>query len=97
MVSHSRFILIILESRSWLPKLPMIRSKSDGDDDKSKNSKTTDSQTSAPTHTIGNYNTNDGLLFRSLNLIENEIFYSDKSSEGKHRIINEALAYLKLI
>lgn len=46
-------------------------------------------------NSTGNYNENDGLLFKSLNLIENEIFYSEPKVNDGHRIIHDALVYLK--
>lgn len=51
---------------------------------------------SALTSNMGNssYNPNDGILFKSLNLIEKEIFYSGQSSSNGRRIIQDALVYL---
>lgn len=44
----------------------------------------------------GNYDPNNGVLFRALHLIENEIFYSSDSgvNEKQHRLIEDALVYL---
>lgn len=79
----------IAESRSWLPKLPKIRSKNE-------DVESVDTQSTKPT--TGNLSSNSGLLFKSLDLIENEIFYSDDTDNSKegYRIIHEALAYLKI-
>lgn len=44
---------------------------------------------------IGNYNPNAGILFKSINLIENEIFYSEPAAGKGRRIIEDALVYLK--
>lgn len=56
--------------------------------------KSVNSSVSATTQ-IGNYNPNAGLLFKSLNLIETEIFYSEPAAGKRRRIIEDALVYLK--
>lgn len=57
-------------------------------------SKSASSSVSAVTQ-IGNYNPNAGILFKSLNLIETEIFYSEPAAGKGRRIIEDALVYLK--
>lgn len=57
------------------------------------------SNTSTPdlkqTHS-GNYNPENGLIFRALNMIENEIFYRDETEyERKSGIVTKALMYLE--
>lgn len=42
----------------------------------------------------GNYDPRDGVLFKALNLIENEIFYRDPLPPSKHGIVQNALVYL---
>lgn len=56
--------------------------------------KSANSSVSAATQ-IGNYNPNAGILFKSLNLIETEIFYSEPAAGKGRRIIEDALVYLK--
>lgn len=99
-IRHLQRTVADLESRTWLPKIKILGSnKTDVDDN------TPPEPTPPPTpppspppqsnNKTGNYDPNNGLLFKSLNLIENEIFYSPNDTGG-HRIIHEALVYLKL-
>lgn len=97
-----------IDSRKWLPRLKIL-SKEDKKDDgggggvanpnatdiknNTANSKA-NSSVSVATQ-IGNYNPNAGILFKSLNLIENEIFYSEPAAGKGRRIIEDALVYLK--
>lgn len=91
-IRHLSRTVAELDSRKWLPKIKILGSK---DDDENNNNIRVDAQ---PTQPTGNYDTNNGLLFKSLDLIENELFCSDTSSKpnGHHRIIHEALVYLKM-
>lgn len=90
-IRHLQRTIAELDSRKWLPKISIL--KSNKEDDNNNNNSTDE----APPPT-GNYDTNIGFLSKSLDLIENEIFYSENSSKpsGDHRIIHEALVYLKL-
>lgn len=51
-------------------------------------------ESSQPTTVMGNYTANGGVLFKALNLIESEIFYSEEPTSKEHRIIEDALVYL---
>lgn len=42
----------------------------------------------------GNYDPQRGYVFKALNMIENEVFYSDPVSERQNGIIQNALVYL---
>lgn len=92
---HLQRTVAELDSRKWLPKIPkMLSSSKDKEEDNEQKSQ----PPNEPTHTDGNYDRNCGIVLKSLNLIENEIFYSENSSKpsGDHRIIHEALVYLKM-
>lgn len=54
-----------------------------------------DENPSENTTKTGNFNPNDGIIMKSLNLIENEIFYSEQQPAGKGSIIRNALVFLK--
>lgn len=89
-IRHLTRTVAEIESRKWLPKIPLLSSSKEDHN----NNDTTEI---SPPDTTGNYDTNSGILSKSLDLIENEIFYSENSeSSGDHRIIHEALVYLKL-
>lgn len=91
-IRHLSRTIAEIESRKWLPKIPKILHSSKEDENNNDIIEPT-----PPTNTTGNYDTNSGILSKSLNLIENEIFYSENSNpNGEHRIIHEALVYLKL-
>lgn len=110
--AHTRSFLISLRTDSprWLPKI--LKSSKDDDSgnvnqekpislkDTNNNNNTesvsSDNVIASDASHTGNYDPNDGVLFESLNLIENEIFYSEKSTSQGHRVIEDALAYLKL-
>lgn len=89
---HLQRTVAELESRKWLPRIPMLSSNKE-DDTELKTKPTHES-----TDTDGNYDRNCGIVLKSLDLIENEIFYSANKDQtnGSHRIIHEALVYLKL-
>lgn len=42
----------------------------------------------------GNYDPQRGYVFQALNMIENEVFYSDPVRERQNGIIQDALVYL---
>lgn len=42
----------------------------------------------------GNYDPQGGYIFQALNLIENEVFYSDAVIERQNGVIQNALVYL---
>lgn len=91
-IRHLQRTVAELDSRKWLPKIPILSSNKE-DDSELKTKKTNE-----PTDIDGNYDRNCGLVLKSLDLIENEIFYSENKNQtnGSHRIIHEALVYLKL-
>lgn len=90
-IRHLQRTVAALDSRKWLPKIKILGSKSD---DENNNIVSDEPQT---IQTTGNYE-NNGLLFKSLELIENELFCSENSNQwnGGHRVIYEALDYLKM-
>lgn len=108
-IRHLSRTVADLESRKWLPKLKILSSDSkdddtgkDGGDGKSKlkiiltpgdivEEKNLDENSSQN----GNFNPNDGILMKSLNLIENEIFYSSQHATRESNIIRDALVFLK--
>lgn len=92
-IRHLQRTVAELESRKWLPRIPMLSSNKD-DDDIEQKPKTSNE----PTNNDGNYDRNCGIVLKSLDLIENEIFYSATKDQtnGSHRIIHDALVYLKL-
>lgn len=92
---HLQRTVAELDSRNWLPKIPkMLSSSKDKEEDNEQKSQ----PPNEPTHTDGNYDRNCGIVLKSLNLIENEMFYSANTDQtnGSHRIIHEALVYLKM-
>lgn len=100
-IRHLQRTVCDLESRKWLPKIPILQKsrKDEVEDINNNNNIGSDSgseNVNTTSNTTGNYDTNNGLLLKSLNLIENEIFYSENTCIGEHRIIHEALDYLKL-
>lgn len=92
-IRHLQRTVAELESRKWLPKFPILSSNKEEDDNEHK-LKNADDQT----NNDGNYDKNCGLVLKSLDLIENEIFYRENENQthGSHRIIHKALVYLKL-
>lgn len=103
MVTH-----FVLESRKWLPKLKILKSKDDGDNGTeiavsntvpvSPESPVVEQKGPIVSHVTGNYNdSNESIVSKSINLIENEVFFSNKESfndRQEHRIIQDALIYL---
>lgn len=104
-IRHLQRTVAELESRKWLPRINILGSSKNDDSNDNLPTEPTPPPSPPPppspspsfqSHTTGNYDPNNGFLFKSLNLIENEILYSPSDTEG-HRIIHEALVYLKLI
>lgn len=96
-IRHLQRTVAELDSRKWLPKIPLLSSTKE--DDSEPKMKTTANETMTTHNIDGNYDRNDcGIVLKSLDLIENEIFYSENKNQtsGGHRIIHEALVYLKL-
>lgn len=98
-IRHLQRTVAALDSRRWLPKIKILGNKEDADENNNNsenNHSNNNSDVQQPAQTIGNYD--NGLLFKSLDLIENELFYSENSSKPNdgHRIIHEALVYLKM-
>lgn len=93
-IRHLQRTVAELDSRKWLPKIPMLSSNKVDNDIEESTAKATNQSTVID----GNYDRNCGLVLKSLDLIENEIFYSENKNQtnGGHRIIHEALVYLKL-
>jgi len=94
-----------LESRNWLPKkLKILPSKKDDTSDepplKLNKLKVPTSPAANETDDIkqgnvsGNYDPQRGYVFQALNMIENEVFYSNPLSEQQTGIIQNALVYL---
>lgn len=58
-----------------------------------------DQKTPVLTNVTGNFNnSNEGIVTKAINLIENEVFFSDQESVNEqqgHHIIQDALVYLK--
>lgn len=89
-IRHLQRAVAELETRKWLPNIKILSRKDDEDDNNNVPEPT------PPPATTGNYDPNHGLLFKSLDLIETELFYSPNTTDtGGHRIIHEALEYLK--
>lgn len=92
-IRHLQRTVAELESRKWLPNIKILSRK----DDQDENNNVPEPTPPPASATTGNYDPNHGLLFKSLDLIENELFYSENARDtGGHRIIHEALDYLKL-
>lgn len=98
-IRHLQRTVAELESRKWLPRIKILGSSKDDDGNDNAPPEPTPPPSPPPSFqsntATGNYDPNNGLLFKSLNLIENELLYSPNDTGG-HRIIHEALVYLKL-
>lgn len=96
------------ESRSWF-KIKLL-GKEKGSPDKEDNADT-EKLTPSSSGTFkksysGNFNPEDNLIFKALNMIENETFYSESKSEDSdtidgiqhnHGIVKKALVYLNYL
>jgi len=96
-----------LDSRTWLPKkLKILPSKKDdapSDEPPLKLNKLraptspaneTDGDSAKTKIVSGNYDPQRGYVFQALNMIENEVFYSNPVGERQNGIIQNALVYL---
>lgn len=88
-------MLLLSESRKWLPKIKILSSSDENNNNASRYHDESYSNPAQVTKPTGNYNDNDGVVLTSLNLIENEIFYREPKVGDDHRIIEAALKYLK--
>lgn len=75
----------IPESRNWLPKFPKLLPTDRGDDQQKKQQETGKCDSSR-----------DGVVLKSVNLIQNEVFCSENTTEEStsRGIIEDALVYL---
>lgn len=96
----------VTESRTWLPKKPKIFDDSSSSSVNEISSKLdTNKPANVPSTSIhhkvaGNLNPypNSGVVFRSLNYIQNELFYrgdDNTSEERKEGIVTQSLIYLE--